>query len=322
MTSTAVVVVCVGLLVGCTSGPDTHVGENTVSGVVVDADGPVTHATVRIQGTRIETSTDREGLFSLSVPEGWTGLTISAWKHGYYCAKIEPEAGSASDIVVELRRYQTSDDPNYLWMPPVGEESCMSCKPQVTAVWLENDAHAGTSRNPRFLTTYNGEDVKGNRSPPTRYAFNKDYGRFPLAPDTDEPYYGPGYLLDFPETEGNCACCHIPGAALDDPYGVDPNSVDGVDRYGVHCDFCHKVADVLLDSDTGLPEPDMPGVLSMDIRRPFTDDPERSQLFFVSVRRRQRAGGGHLPAADTRKRVLRAVPLRRLLANDRLQFFR
>jgi hypothetical protein len=53
-----------------------------------------------------------------------------------------------------------------------------------------------------------------------------------------------------------------------------------VNAFGIHCDFCHKVADVKLNSDTGLPYPNMPGVLSMDVRRPFTEDKDRSQIFF------------------------------------------
>jgi hypothetical protein len=53
-----------------------------------------------------------------------------------------------------------------------------------------------------------------------------------------------------------------------------------VDAYGIHCDLCHKTADIRLNPDTGLPYPNMPGVLSMDIRRPFPEDPDRYQLFF------------------------------------------
>jgi hypothetical protein len=67
---------------------------------------------------------------------------------------------------------------------------------------------------------------------------------------------------------------------VDAPYATDPNTVTGVDAYGVHCDFCHKVADVQLNPETGLPYPNMPGVLSMDIRRPFPEDPNRYQVFF------------------------------------------
>jgi hypothetical protein len=186
------------------------------------------------------------------------------------------------DLVLTLRRYQTEDNPEYTWVPPVGEGSCYSCKPAVTQVWLDHDAHAGSATNPRFLSMYNGTDLEGNRSAPTRYAYVKDYGRIPLQPDPNQPYFGPGYKLDFPESDGNCAACHTPGPAIPAPYGVDPNTVGGVDRYGIHCDFCHKIAAVTLDPETGLPHPNKPGVLSMDIRRPFPDDPERYQLFFGS----------------------------------------
>jgi hypothetical protein len=57
------------------------------------------------------------------------------------------------------------------------------------------------------------------------------------------------------------------------------NALTGVDTFGVHCDLCHKVADVYLNSATGLPYENVPGVLSMDVRRPFTDS-ARYQLFF------------------------------------------
>jgi len=256
----------------------------TVSGIVRDAMGPVAGATVRVQATKNQTLTDEAGRFTLSgLPAGIT-VTVSAWKEGYYCAMVAGVMPPAADIALTLRPYQTSDNPAYVWIPPSADDptqaSCASCKPGVTKIWLENDAHGRSAANPRFLTMYNGTDVHGNQSPATRYGYSRDYGRFPLRPDPTQPYYGPGYKLDFPETAGNCASCHIPGAATDEPYGSDPNSVDGANRFGIHCDFCHKVAAVTLNPATGLPFPNMPGVLSMDIRRPFPEDKERYQLFF------------------------------------------
>ena len=179
-----------------------------------------------------------------------------------------------------LRRVQTNDNPAYEWIPPTGANSCYSCKPGVTQVWLENDAHGKSATNIRFLTMYYGTDVYGNRSPLTRYASSLDYGHIPLRPDPTKPYFGPGYKLDFPDSAGNCAACHIPGAAVDDPYGIDPRTVSGVNALGIHCDYCHKVAAVKLDPATGLPNNNMPGVLSQDIRRPFPEDKDRSQIFF------------------------------------------
>ena len=275
-----VFVVAAGLsLAGFTLSQVTDRGE-AVSGVVVDVDGPVVDATVRIQGRTTSTLTDEEGRFELSGLAQGAPVTVSAWKEDYYCAKVDGILPPAADVVLTLRLVQTNDNPDYEWILPVGQDSCASCKPGVTQVWIENDAHAGSALNARFLSMYNGTDVFGNASPLTRYAVSRDYGRFPLRPDLSQPYFGPGYKLDFPSTAGNCAACHVPGAAVNAPYDTDPNAASGADVYGVHCDFCHKVADVGLEPGTGLPYANRPGVLSMDVRRPFPTDPERYQLFF------------------------------------------
>ena len=260
--------------------PSPTLPPDTVSGVVRDEDGPVSGATVRVQATTNQTLTDDEGHFTLTGLSEGDAVTITAWKHTYYCAKVEGVMPPVSDVTLTLRPYQTNDNPGYVWIPPTGENSCFSCKPGVTQVWLDNDSHAGAASNPRFRTMYNGTDVYGNQSPPTRYGYSRDYGRFPLRPDPNQPYYGPGYKLDFPDTAGNCAACHTPGAAVNAPYGTDPNVLAGADAFGVHCDFCHKIADVSLNQASGLPFRNMPGVLSMDVRRPFPDDPDRYQLFF------------------------------------------
>ena len=276
------------LQVGCCGEPPEQICDDPsldaysggyVRGIVRDEDGPVAGAVVRIQATTIETLTDEHGCFTLTEVGTDEAVTVSAWKHEYYSAKVEGVLPSATGITLTLIRYQTNDNPDYEWVPPTGAGSCASCKLSVTRIWLEN-AHAGSAANPRFLTMYNGRDVDGNQSPPTQYFTHQDYGRIPLPPDPNQEYYGPGFKLDFPAQAGNCAACHIPGAAVDAPYATDPNQVTGVDTFGVHCDFCHKVADVTLDADTGLPYANMPGVLSMDVRRPFPEDPQRYQLFF------------------------------------------
>ena len=256
---------------------------DTISGRVVDTEGkPVFGATVRIQAKTNATQTDANGDFDLVNLDAGKPITVSAWKQDYYCAMAENITPPSSGIILTLRLYQVNDNQNYAWIPPTGENSCYSCKPGVTQVWLDNDAHGRSAENIRFLTMYNGTDVNGNQSPLTRYGYSRDYGNFPLRPDPGQPYFGPGYKLDFPETSGNCAACHTPAAAIETPYGIDPNLVSGVNALGVHCDFCHKIADVRLNPETGLPYPNMPGILSMDIRRPFPEDKDRYQLFFGS----------------------------------------
>ena len=263
-----------------------------ISGTVTDDQGPVAGATVRIQAGVNETLTNQSGSFSLSNLEDDKVVTVSAWKAGYYCARAEGVAPPAGEISLKLVKYQTTDNPDYAWVPPEGEVSCYSCKAAVTQVWLDNDAHGKSSQNPRFLSMYFGTDLDKNQSPPTRFVNNRDYGRVPIPPDLSQPYYGPGYKLDFPDSAGNCAACHIPGAALEDPYGINPEMVSGVDHYGIHCDFCHKIADVRLNP-VEIPYANMPGVLSMDVRRPFPDDPLRYQLFFGTF------DDDNVPAEDT-----------------------
>jgi len=62
---------------------------------------------------------------------------------------------------------------------------------------------------------------------------------------------------------------------VNDPYGVDPNTVSGLESEGIPCDFCHKIWNVNLNPTTGVPYPNMPGVLSFEFRRP----PEGHQFF-------------------------------------------
>jgi hypothetical protein len=242
----------VGMVIEAASGR----GAASINGVVVDSVGPVGGATVRIQATTNSTFSAPDGSFTLSGLQEGVAVTVSAWKKGYYCAKVEGVAPPASGITLTLRLYQTNDNPVYEWIPPTGVNSCYSCKPGVSQIWLDNDAHARSGINPRFLSLYNGTDITGTVA------------------------IAPGYKLDFPGTAGNCAACHAPGAAVDAPFTTGMDQLTGVDRdFGVHCDFCHKVAEVYLNPATGLPYENAPGVISMDVRRPFPAS-DRYQLFF------------------------------------------
>lgn len=261
--------------------------EASVAGIVVDESGPVAGAVVRVQTTDRATRTDVEGRFSLAARSDDGALLLIAFAPGYVIVgPIEARPGER-DVRFELHRHNLTDHPEYAWISaydqPDVEGNCAECHsaPAEEGLFLPFDewvvdAHGNAAVNPRFLSMYNGTDRSGERkSPETRYTYHKDYGRIPLPPDPNEPYYGPGYKLDFPDTAGNCAACHLPAAAIDDPYGTDPNQAEGVGREGVACDFCHKVWDVRVDADTRLPVANMPGVLSMDVLRP----PEGHQLF-------------------------------------------
>jgi hypothetical protein len=113
--------------------------------------------------------------------------------------------------------------------------------------WVTN-AHGTSGTNQRFFSLYNGTDLSGTLQ------------------------LGGGYKDDFPGTAGNCATCHAPGAATDDKaFTTDMNELAGVEREGVFCDFCHKVADVYLNPASGLPYNNAPGVTSIRLNRPPSD---------------------------------------------------
>ncbi|MFQ6101353.1 MAG: hypothetical protein ACE5OS_08985 [Anaerolineae bacterium] len=248
-----------------------------IQGIVLDDEGPVAGAVVRVRATDNRTRTAADGSFTLSLTTT-TSVSVTAWAEGYFVGWISAAPGTAP-VTITIRPYYTTDNPDYTWFSMEGAEgskSCSHCMPSYQE-WIE-DAHSQSAVNPRFLTMYNGTDVHGNQSPPTRYGYSRDYGRFPLPPDPGQPYYGPGYKLDFPNTAGNCAACHVPAAAAypGKAYAADPNHISGIEAEGVFCEFCHKIGDVTLNPDTGLPYPNMPGVLSMRLYRPR----EGQQLFF------------------------------------------
>jgi mono/diheme cytochrome c family protein len=245
---------------------------------------------VRIQTTPAAVRSDAQGRFVLrGLPEE-ERLPLTAWAPGYYIAGGEEVAVGCESAEFRLERYPQEDHPGYRWLPAgyspgEGEDQgCAECHssagssleiPLPVDEWRE-DAHSASPSNPRFLSMYAGTAIGGGAGRPTDYVHQRDYGLIPVAPRRDTPDRGPGYKLDFPDSRGNCGSCHAPVAALDEPYGVDPRELSGTAAEGVSCDLCHKLYEVKTDPRSGLPEPNRPGVLSMEFRRPG----EGNQIFF------------------------------------------
>ena len=254
---------------------------NSISGVVLDeANTPIAGAVVRVKATEKYTTTDENGKFELADLHPEESVILTAWAEGYYISGGKDEyVSGTTKIKLILKKHSQDDNPDYQWLSAFASDgqsgNCENChfdpdNPDAALPFIEwgADAHGLSAKNMRFLTMYLGQDIPGNQSPQREYGFSRDYGRIPLRPDLTQPYFGPGYKLDFPETAGNCAACHAPVAAINAAYETDPPQVTGVGAEGVACDFCHKVWDVKLDSSTGLPQPNMPGVLSFEFRRP------------------------------------------------------
>jgi hypothetical protein len=274
------------------------VGDQTLSGVVVNKDGPVAEATVRVQLSLESTLTDANGAFTLTGLSAGQSVTVTAWASGHYIGMNVGTAGG-SPIEITLFPYFMTDNHLYEWASTDGVKGSASCGLCHTAnpEW-QADAHGQSATNPRFLSMYAGTDVHGNKSPEPE----KNSLGIPLAPDLSEPYYGPGHSLDYPNRPGNCATCHIPVAAkiankqncswsgchattvVAKSYGLLENApfpidLTGTAAEGITCEFCHKIGDVILNRETKLPYADMPGILSVRLHRPR----EGQEIFFGTV---------------------------------------
>lgn len=234
-------------------------GAASISGRVRAANGSALAAAwVRVQTTANLTFSAADGSFTLGGLAASQPVTVTAWHAGYKIGwqYVTPPA---DDVVITLRPYDMRDNPDYVWntsYPDPGNPTlgCGHCMAPSFPEWSDS-AHAGAAANARFFSLYNGTDISG------------------------QGMVAPGYKLDFPGTAGNCAACHAPGAAADAPLTTDMNTLTGVNREGVFCEFCHKIGDVHLDPATQRPYADAPGVLSLRLHRVYPGD----QLFFGTL---------------------------------------
>ena len=228
------------------------------SGTVVDKEGrPINNAMVCLQGSSISTRANNQGHFRLTVDHTINSKYITAGKFGFYNGAQSLSSDTEKYRIV-LKPVSLEDNKDYHWLPSLktqvdhdtkneGEaKPCEVCHPAVTEEWKQ-DAHSGSATNNVFLSFFNGTDRNGKQEA------------------------SPGYKLDFPKSNGNCATCHVPALALENPFHADPNEAQGVAREGIFCDFCHKIYEVKVDQTGG-----RPGILSLKFRRPA----EGHQLFF------------------------------------------
>ena len=241
-----------------------------VQGLVADENGVIAGAVVRVQGENQSVTTDAQGHFDIVVPADDSSVVITGWAPGHYVGAAD-NLSESSLALIELVRYPTTDNVDYNWFSHEGAQGSLSCSHCMPCYeeW-KADAHSQAAINPRFLSLYNGTTLTGETGTPTTYAFDADLGvSVPVAPSQGQDDVGPGFRLDFPDLGGNCATCHMPSAAAREAsaYHVDMQNSSGIDLEGVFCEFCHKVGDVALNENQ-MPDPALPGVLSMQLYRP------------------------------------------------------
>jgi len=226
--------------------------ERLLTGTVTDGDNPVPGAIIRWQTSENFVLSDNEGRFEILIKNNQVSNLLTVWKEGFFNGGMEVK-GDTKSVEFVLSYLPEKDNPNYVWVDPVPNpnddiKNCGDCHASIIYDQWSKNGHAGSANNKLFLSLYNGTDLEG------------------------KAVVQPGYKLDYPYSNGNCANCHAPTAAVNNSLGVDMNNLKGVDKLGVSCDFCHKVKDIKLKENTSA----VTGVMHMELLRP----PDDHQIFF------------------------------------------
>ena len=247
--------------------------------VRVTLDGvPLAGIPVMQPGTEIEGLTDESGVVTLvlDLGVGAPGVAVShpdARIGGAELYDSDFEAG----VDIELARFATGDNLLYEFQDPGTPEIndsttyCAHCHVTINEDWA-GSVHRQAASNPVLHDVYAGTsgaivDADACEARGGTWAMG-------IGPGTGAPaercYIGAGTLPDLntgcggaapcdgvAEETGACADCHAPG--IDGELGGrDLLEATGLSHeYGVHCDVCHKVESVDLDS----PEPGVAGRL-------------------------------------------------------------
>jgi len=193
-----------------------------IRGRVISTYGPVENARVRAAGDEKYTLTDRQGRYELVTAHApGTRFMVTAGKEGWFNnGQVANTSGHLRDIF--LNPVFLNDSPGYRFNSPV---VCSRCHVKLTRYW-DQSKMAHTTSNPKLLNMYYGTDALQRQG------------------------VGPGYRLDNPKNEGNCAICHAPSAANSIPLSQDLETVirnPWIEWDGISCEYCHKVRKVIQD---------------------------------------------------------------------------
>lgn len=237
--------------------------------VLVTLDGaPAVGATVLQGGTTRHVAADAEGRATLVVdPTVPGGPIVVASAPGARIQGVDLR-GDLGEVTVALTSFATDDNVAYVFQDPGTPERnattqyCSHCHDRQVNDWVTTP-HATAASNPVTLDVYRGTatldeaacGVRGGVWTTTRKGGGGTEAACRLGggvlPDLD-PACDDGALCDDPTVTGACADCHAPGidGALG---GRDLLDATGIAfDHGVHCDVCHKVADVDLDAPAGV----------------------------------------------------------------------
>ena len=236
----------------------------------------ITTAIAKILGTSIVDSLENDN--QLLLRRCFNPEQISIWAPGHYIRTILCDGSTAYSVMLDKLE---NDNTNYSW---ASAQTCSGCHSEAQgrteySEWTY-DRHSRVFLDPYFWTVYLGTDIFRNPGTETSWTILQN-GQKSRSPSNST--YGPGFRLDYPNENGNCAYCHAPAAVRAIEQGLDlrtwNNSVPGsrinAETEGISCDICHKVTDVLI-GENRLPFAERPGILSFLFIRPGLN-----QLFHV-----------------------------------------
>ena len=237
-------------------GPPASVSAATTNSPASPETGPVTvkilnpnveRAIVRVLGTEQVDTLDED---ILALKSCSNNQYISVWAPGYFIETFQCNGSPKTEYSITLKPLDAVDNPNYAWNTAL---NCAAC-------------HLNPSSG---LNEYEEWNVDGHSNAFAKaYFWNMYLGTSQnLASQT-----GPGFRLDYPNENGNCAFCHVPAALSALQQGTDLRTQGGQPlEEGITCDVCHKATDVLIGEDDR-PNAERPGVLSLALLRPSSGE--------------------------------------------------
>ncbi|MBI4952440.1 MAG: carboxypeptidase regulatory-like domain-containing protein [Myxococcales bacterium] len=257
------------------------------TGLVVDQDDQPVEGALVMQGGHDPDAppallTGPDGTFSIAMTNVAEGLpTVVAAKLGYRSDGFEYYLMPIEAVTLKLRLVGPPDNTGFVYGPPGtdmtdGTDKCAHCHMSFVEQFNAS-THAEAARSPLVQALYAGVTLAAADAASCAAAGGE--WRAGLEPGTaatsaSKCYLGAGVLPDLnpscgapgdlacddpalaanlrPTAFGGCADCHAPG--MSGPLGGRNlhEATDLAYDKGVHCDFCHKVADIDLTKPAGV----------------------------------------------------------------------
>jgi hypothetical protein len=230
-------------------------------------------AIVRVHGTNLWDNDDYEGYYLDTCIDT---QYIVATAPGYTIEAVPCHTGTINYIII-LSPLASNNNSSYSWKSArSGMPDCSSChsdnRERNEYFEWENDGHSTVFSDGYFWTMFTGMNVNGNPGKQTTWRI---ISTGQSLREKNDSIYGSGYLLDYPNEQGNCAYCHAPTTVqgtrqqydLENLIGSFARSSMDVSTEGITCDICHKVTGVVLGDDMH-PYSDRPGILSLSFAFP------------------------------------------------------